>query len=317
MTIRSRHFLLGLLVAVALLTQASPPAFAQGAFGRIEIAVPDDDDDDEEELVGVAMPAFRVADENFDQWLFAEFGNAAGGRSRLDSLLNIRVEAALQACQLTEEQRQKLQLAGRGDIKLFFDRVEELRRKFQKLKTDQNRIQEIFQALQPLQATLRIGPFDESSIFAKAMKRTLSVEQFERFETADRERRAFRYREVVERVVASLDENLSLRAAQRRQLTQLLLAETRAPAAFGQYDLYVVLAQAARLPEERLKPIFDEPQWKLFKTQLDQARGLEHFLKTNGLLPDGGADAAPRAGLQPAIPLAPPARVIRVAPAGF
>src|SRR5258707_11945120 len=110
---------------------------------------------DNEDLVEevVVQPVFVMADENFEQWIFREFQNAAGARGRLDSLLMLNIESVAQVCGLSEAQRQKLWLAGRGDIKRFFDSVDELRRKFQSVKTDQNRLQVLFREVQPLHST--------------------------------------------------------------------------------------------------------------------------------------------------------------------
>lgn len=241
-------------------------------------------DDAVEELV--AQPVFMFADENFDQWLYRDLQNTAGARSRLDALLLLRIEDVVQACRLTEVQRQKLQLAGRGDIKRFFDRIEELRRKFQLVKTDQNRVGEILQEIQPLQVVFQTGPFGDASIFTKTLKTTLTSGQVISYETAGRERRAFRYQACVELLVTKLDEALVLRAEERRQFEWLLLDETRPPARFSPYDQQVVLLQAARIPEEKLKKLFDERQWALLGRQFAKAREIEPFLKSNGFLPD-------------------------------
>lgn len=231
---------------------------------------------------------FVVADETFDQWVFGQRGNAALGKTRLESALLVQIENIDRLCTLTEEQRQKLRLAGRGDIKRLFDRVEQLRKKFQLVKTDQNKINEFFQEVQPFQAALKRGPFGDGSIFSKTLKSTLTPEQAAQTDLAHRDRRMFEYKARVELVVNLLDENLALRAAERRRLVELLVAETRPPKAFGnhQYDYYVIMYQAARLPPAKIQSILDEPQYKAMQKVFDQMRGIEPFLRTNGILPD-------------------------------
>ncbi|MGE5194648.1 MAG: hypothetical protein ACM3U2_19320 [Deltaproteobacteria bacterium] len=320
MFIRFHLWLRYVLPVAGLLAALAAPAAAQVRAARkaqlVEPVAADDDDDPAD--VGVPQPVFVFADENFDQWLYQDMQNAAGARSRLDARLLMRLDDLAQSCDLTEAQRQKLHLAGRGDIRRLFDRIEELRRKFQAVRSDQNRIGEILQAMQPLQLAMRTGMFGETSLFAKALRSTLTTEQVERVETADRERRSFRYRAVVAGVVARLDDDLSLRAAQRRQLEQVLLDETRAPAHFSQYDPMVVLVQAARLPEDKLKPLFDGPQWKILKRQLDQALGVEPFLKANGFHPDSDPAAGARpVGMQPVPAALPIRRVFDVPARGF
>ena len=55
--------------------------------------------------------------------------------------------------------------------------VDEKRRKFDKVKNDQNKIGEIYQELQPLQMALNSGLFSEGSIFSKTLKKVLAHEQ--------------------------------------------------------------------------------------------------------------------------------------------
>jgi len=303
--------------AFTLLAVGALPAAAQVRVVREAVAEVALDDVVEEVEAVVAQPVFMFADENFDQWLYQDMQNAAGARGRLDAQLAMRPDDVVQSCGLDDAQRQKLQLAGRGDIKRVFDRIEQVRRQFQAVKTGQNRIGEIMQAIQPIQVTLRAGTFGEASLFAKALKSTLTSEQADRYESADRDRRRFRYQSVVEAVVTRLDEDLVLLAEQRGRVVQTLLEETRPPANFGPYDPYVVMLQAARLPEEKIKPLFDEPQWKLLKKQFEQARGMEPFLKANGFLPDSVPGSAPgaapgAAGIQPPV-LFPAARRARLA----
>src|SRR5262245_41675135 len=96
----------------------------------------------DENLVVQAMPAFN--DENFNQWIFQSFGNAQNARKRMEAMLAVQTDEVVRACALSNAQKEKVQLAGRGDIKRFFDRVEESRKKFQLVKDGQNKLTDIF-----------------------------------------------------------------------------------------------------------------------------------------------------------------------------
>ena len=66
------------------------------------------------------------------------------------------------------------------------------------------------------------------------------------------------------------------------------------------------MLQTARLPEAKLKPIFDAPQWRLLSRQFAQGRAMEHWLKTNGVLALGENEGEPAAiGVVPGSPLVP------------
>ena len=59
-------------------------------------------------------------DEQFEQWVFQQYGNALTARARLKESLELYTEDVDRACGLSDAQKQKLRLAGRGDIERFF-----------------------------------------------------------------------------------------------------------------------------------------------------------------------------------------------------
>jgi len=228
---------------------------------------------------------FILTDDQFDQWVFGGPRNSRAGRNKLDSLLTLQVDDVARMCALSEAQKKKLLLAGRGDIKRFFDRVEEKRKKFEKVKQDQNKIGEIYQELVPLQTALNSGLFGNGSIYAKTIRRVLSEEEDARYQKVIQDKNRFRYRAKVELVVAQLDQTVGFRDEQRRKLVELILIETQPPTRFGQYDYYLVMYQAGQIAEAKLKPLFEDRQWALLNRQLMQMRGMRQFLQNQGLLP--------------------------------
>ena len=244
------------------------------------------------EAAEVAMNphAFVYTDEHFDQWAF---GNGRTGRCRVPRLrstfallLAMQIDEIDRACTLTADQKAKLGLAGRGDSSGSSTPTMRRRRRFQATGGDQNRINEIFQDIQPLQLMVAAGPFGDGSIFSKTIARTLEPVQAGRFEKVAAEKRAYQYRARVELAVNLLDNYVGMTSDQRRRLTAVIVEETRPPRRFGRQDYQAVLLQASQIPEARLRPIFDEAQWKKVRRQMDQTRGLEQYLRTNGFLPD-------------------------------
>jgi hypothetical protein len=238
---------------------------------------------------------FMVAEENFNQWVFGGQGSAGGQQKRFESMLHVQVEGVGRSCTLTDEQKKKLTLAGAADIKRFFERVAVLKKKFDLVKNDQNKFNQFWQDVQPIQAIVNRGTFGEGSYFKKTLKSVLNSEQVANFDKADRERRLFNYRAKVETVVCNMDEVLSLRAEQRQKLVELLTTPQQVPRTFGQesYGQYAVLYQASRIPEDKLKQILDKPQLITIQRVLNMARGYGQFLKTGGYTWDGDADPGP------------------------
>jgi hypothetical protein len=286
--IRIDHCIGRLLTAAMVLTVvgAGQPSPAQD----IEIV------EDDAAVVQQPQRGFIWNDAQFDVWVFGNMGgngNAGVARNRLDALLTLHVEDVERSCGLTAVQRKKLLVAGRGDIKRFFDRVEEARKKFDKIKHDQNQIGMIWQEIQPLQATFNAGLFNDESIFTKALKATLSQDQVAQYQEVQRERTLYRYRARVDLALELLNNSVGFSAEQRERVLKVLVEETRPPKRLGQNDYYAVLYQLSKVPEAKLKAIFDDVQWRFLERQLMQAKGLEMWLKQNGFVPDEGPAPTP------------------------
>jgi len=236
----------------------------------------------------VAAPALRMVQpqvpnvEQVDQWVFARMGGSAAARSRLESLLAIRIDDIERACAVSEAQKKKLKLAGLGDIKRFYDRVEEAKRKLLGINSGPNA--NIWQDVQPLQIEIQTGIFGDDSMFHKTIKKALTDEQAARYEALLSQRSQERRRATIELFVAHLDKALGLSEDQRTRLISLFLNEVPPPLKMGQSDYWYFMFRTSRLPESTLKPIFDVPQWRLLSRQFPQAQGMEQWLKNAGII---------------------------------
>ena len=268
-------------------TAAAAAVLVFALFAAVPVARAQAQKDDD--LVDDAQPVivnngFAFADENFDMWVFGGGRNAQSARSRLDDQLTLQIDRLDRNCGISPEQRTKLMLAGHGDIKKFFDKVAEKKRKFDELKHDQNRIGEIFQEIQPLQLTFNQGIFNDNSIYQKTVKNTLNDEQRDKFRRMNDDLMLFRYRSRVALAVSMLDNSIGFSADQRRKFEKLLVDETKPPKKFSQYDTQVVFLQASHIPEAKVKAIFDDDQFRVLSRQFQQARNMEPFLRSNGFI---------------------------------
>jgi hypothetical protein len=252
------------------------------------------DDDDEPAPPVQAQPVFMMNDQNFVQWAFG-VQDLDKVRSRLESYLTLKVQEIDRVCGPNSARKQKLSLAGRTDIKRIWDRVEAKRRKYVNIAHEQNKINEIIQDVQSLRALTNGDPFADGTLFAKTVKATLSADEAALYAEAVEARRQYRYRAKADAVVASLDQAIGFTDKQREQLLGVILRETRPPRQFGQYDFQMLLFQLAKVPEERLKGIFDDLQWRVLSGRLEQARASEPTLIRLGVLPGNENPPAPRA----------------------
>jgi hypothetical protein len=123
-----------------------------------------------------------IAREAFDLTLFGTTGDIPSARDHLETLLTRKIDGVDRLSRITPMQQRKLLLAGRGDIKRLLDRVEDERKKFEKLRTDPARCEEFLEQLRPLSMRLFRGPFGSESLFAKTLKKLRNEENLVRGE---------------------------------------------------------------------------------------------------------------------------------------
>jgi hypothetical protein len=141
---------------------------------RAASPAPADEDDDQPPRPVVRLNANTavMGRENFDRWLFAD-GRSEKARQRyLEVLLERRIEVVALAHKLADPQRMKLELAGRGDIKRFFDQVEDRRDAFEIARKSYGTGVAALQRLDDLSRIYqRGGPFGAGSLFAKTLQK--------------------------------------------------------------------------------------------------------------------------------------------------
>ncbi len=219
---------------------------------------------------------------------------------RLNRLLAQKVLDVAHAARLTETQRQKLLLAGQGDIVRLDDRVDKLRARYQAGPLTEKLHQEIDRENRRTKLDLRGRLFADGSLFEKTLRKTLTAEQFARYEKTDQKRRAFQHCAGVHMTVLRLSTALGLSDDQWKRLEQLLLTETHPaqiigepfPAAYFQ----IVYRQMRRIPEEKLKPLFEPWQWRtLQKKLLEGGRRFGDAFERIGIFLDADETPAERA----------------------
>jgi hypothetical protein len=108
---------------------------------------------------------------NFDRWVFGDGVGEVARRERLNSRIWKKVESVSKKRALTAAQESKLWLAGHGDIKRFFDRVEASRRDFEAVRKNFNVGFRFLSLLDPLCQEYEEGPFGNDSLFAKTLRK--------------------------------------------------------------------------------------------------------------------------------------------------
>lgn len=264
-----------LLLVVAGL--ASSAALAQGR--------------DDQLVEGNAVP--ETADEsnnfdaNFDQWIFPGAANAAVGRRRLEAQSKMQLAEIERCCQLTDEQKARLELAARGDFQRFNERVEAIRRKFAGTNlNDGEKVNQLWQEIEPLQTRQARGITGPETLLAKSVRRTLDKEQAARLDAGQQERRKFHYEAAIGIALHTLDQTSAITQEQREKLTKLLL-EMPPPRVHGQFDQWLVFYRLANLPApSKAQALFDARHWQTLQQPLQQAKAMKPQLLNAGYLPE-------------------------------
>jgi hypothetical protein len=246
--------------------------------------------DEPEEAAAPPPRRLQIPDRTFDQWVFGAGGDAASARELGEARLRSRVGYIHQVCGLTAAQRKKLDIAGRGDIKRFFDRVAQLREELRLVDADINRIRQLINEVQAAGQRFRNQPPDEQSLFGKTLRTILDPEQAARCRRSFSEERLRAHQSSIVWVLGIVQRNAGLSRSQSLRLHVVLLEETRPPRASGPWDYFGIMYQAARIPEHKLRPIFQESEWRWLRKEFDEARSREAMLRGAGYLPEDPPD---------------------------
>jgi hypothetical protein len=238
-------------------------------------------------------------DEQFEQWVFSQDGNAGNARRRFENQLALQIEEINQVCHLSDAQMQKMRLMGHGDLKRVFDVFDTAKHHFNAVENDTNRLQDVMQDIRPVQLSVQNGLFNEDSLLAKSLHHVLTADQAAKYDVVAKDRRAYWHRARVELAVGMLEQGLPLRDAQRRGLIDLLVKETKpSRGTNGVYDFYLVMYHIGRLPEDKIKPLFSAAEWKILDRQLAQYKGIVPNLRANGMLDEDDDAAEARAAAE-------------------
>jgi len=126
--------------------------------------------------VQIFKPAATVAQSRSQYATAIELLDGGKMREFFDTRVQRKILIVDQLCGLTDSQKQKLELAGRGDIIRALDRAAEIERQFQLVRDDIAKINELCQEALQIRRSL-IALTDDDSLFVKTLEKSLTPEQ--------------------------------------------------------------------------------------------------------------------------------------------
>ena len=118
----------------------------------------------------ITRDEFVLEADNLDRLVFGQAINQKQREQHLMSLLSNRLDEAAATHKLTPPEFARLRLAGKGDIKRFFDAIAETRNQFEVQRLKWDTAIKGLRDIAPLAKVFEAGPFDKDSLFAKTLR---------------------------------------------------------------------------------------------------------------------------------------------------
>jgi len=138
------------------------------------------------ETVPLPEQQAEAADRTVYGWVFGDVNTGAArkqaaavaAQQRLDTLLRQKIEIVDKLCELTDAQKQKLEVAGRADNKGLIDRIEDIAMRYNRDKNDPVKAFELLKETIPIQRGVsRPGLSTNGSLFVTSVEQLLTPEQ--------------------------------------------------------------------------------------------------------------------------------------------
>ncbi len=224
----------------------------------------------------------------FDSWIFSNMQSAENARRLLGDRIEMEIDRITFSTPLREDQILKIRFAGKGDIKRFFDDVEDARDEFRKVQAkgeiDQNNINDIYQLAMPLQQRISQGLFGKTSLLKKVAQATVDDQQASEIRARDERLRELKSRAAMMAFLANLGRQVPMTHAQREKFLELMLKNIKISDPANRYVSYLVMFEVSELPRAKLTEIFDTAQMVAINKNRQQGVAMKATLKQMGLI---------------------------------
>ena len=219
--------------------------------------------------------------------IFRPHRSRAEALKALQNQLTENIDKFTRDCDLSGEQQAQLTLAGEVDMARFIAQCDVIvARSGGKIAANfnQNDLNEILKATNPLQRKLQHGLFDDGSLFQRALKSGLNPDQRKQVEELERQRSEFQLMAIMKQLIAKLEREAPLRSSQRDALMQLLYDPMELPLVVDKPMVKIYATYRFAQLEPKLKEILNQHQMEAVRPVLARARAYERTLRSRGLI---------------------------------
>ncbi|MCC9656955.1 hypothetical protein [Rhodopirellula halodulae] len=226
----------------------------------------------------------------FDSWMFQSHGrDETQCRKSLLEKIELEFVRIEQSAPLSEEQKEALRLAGRGDVKRFFDRVNEARREFMQMdgKNQQAFVNEAYMLAQPLQQELSEGLFGNDSLLHKVKKGVMTREQTKEMNAQIKLEAIEAWKVRVRLFAATTGRGLALTAKQQERFSDLVIAQIEPHASADlsrQHADMLINYGVFKCESKSWEAFLDDDQIAAVQTLSRRGQGYERQLQRDGVI---------------------------------
>ncbi|TWU17924.1 hypothetical protein [Allorhodopirellula heiligendammensis] len=229
---------------------------------------------------------FEIDITQFDSWIFSNLGNTDNARQTLADRAEMEIDRMSLSTPLRDDQIKKLRFAATGDIKRFYDDVDQAHREFYAMQKageiGQENVNELYQLAAPLMQRLNNGLFGETSLLKKVARGCVDKEQAAVLREREERRRKLKSEIAITSYVATLGRQIPMTQTQRADLMTLLTENVQLSDPNHQYISYLLMYEMSKLP--KLKTILDDAQYKAIEKNFQRGVMMKATLKDAGLL---------------------------------
>jgi hypothetical protein len=233
-----------------------------------------------------------------EQLVFREYGSADAARRKLRGFLVAEIDEIDRVCSLSPDQKSKLMLAGRGDIKRFFDKYYALKQDpliIEQSETfvDKHRARdlsfseygELAGRTACLWTILQGNLHGSGSLLNNSAANALDQRQLFRYEELIRSRLEANHEATIQNLIRVLERDEPLGGLRREQISAFLRNEIKPSTNDGPFGLYYLLIQMGRLPQDKLQPHFANVSAQIPRSLWVWTSDLEPMLEAAGYFP--------------------------------
>lgn len=203
-------------------------------------------------------------------------------QQELTNKSKVLVDACSEALQLDEGQVEQLRFACRGDVMRIMQEITELdihtkHVDMQEMGRNQEEMQKIWPLVMPARSRIDEGLHSKGSLFEKSLKSILTADQQVNFEKQNQEKQTRLIVATTKLTLLEFEKQVPLTADQRNRIIKLVEESPKPKLVSEGMAYYLGIVVLSKLPEEKVREILNEEQFKTFKKTFQNAQRFGGF----------------------------------------